>query len=45
VSPALPVLIDSDVLIWLTRGHVGAAQRLGQIDTWRISVVTYMELA
>jgi len=39
------VLIDSDVLIWLTRGHVGAAQRLGQISTWRISVVTYMELA
>ena len=45
MSPALPVLIDSDVLIWLTRGHVGAAQRLGQINTWRISVVTYMELA
>mgnify|MGYP002372292513 CR=1 FL=1 len=45
MSPALPVLIDSDVLIWLTRGHVGAAQRLGQISTWRISVVTYMELA
>ena len=38
------MLIDSDVLIWLTRGHVGAAQRLGQINTWRISVVTYMEL-
>ena len=45
MSPAIPVLIDSDVLIWLTRGHVGAAQRLGQINTWRISVVTYMELA
>ena len=45
MSPALPVLIDSDVPIWLTRGHMGAAQRLGQIDTWRISVVTYMELA
>ena len=27
------------------RGHVGAAQRLGQVSTWRISVVTYMELA
>jgi predicted nucleic acid-binding protein len=39
------VLIDSDVLIWFTRGHVGAAQRLGQINTWRISVVAYMELA
>ena len=45
MSPALPVLIDSDVLIWLTRGHVAAAQRLGQISTWRISVLTYMELA
>ena len=45
MSPALRVVIDSDVLSWLTRGHVGAAQRLGQISTWRISVVTYMELA
>lgn len=44
MSPALPVVIDSDVLIWFTRGHVGAATRLGQINTWRISVVTYMEL-
>lgn len=39
------MLIDSDVLVWLTRGHVGAAQRLSQIDPWRISAVTYMELA
>lgn len=39
------MLIDSDVLVWLTRGHNGAAQRLAQIDTWRISVVTYIELA
>ena len=38
-------LIDSDVLIWLTRGHLGAAQRLQAITPWRISVVTYMELA
>ncbi len=38
------MLIDSDVLVWLTRGHVGAAQRLGAIDPWRISAVTYMEL-
>lgn len=41
----MTVLIDSDVLIWLTRGHVGAATRLQAIDNWRISVVTYMELA
>lgn len=41
----MTVLIDSDVLIWLTRGHVGAATRLQAIDNWRILVVTYMELA
>lgn len=41
----MSVLIDSDVLVWLTRGHVGAAQRLNAIDPWRISAATYMELA
>jgi predicted nucleic acid-binding protein len=39
------MLIDSDVLVWLTRGHPGAAQRLDPIRPWRISVVTYIELA
>lgn len=39
------MLIDSDVLVWLTRGHVGAARRLRELDPWRISVVTYMELS
>lgn len=39
------VLIDSDVLIWDTRGHPVAKARLAQIDPWRISAVTYMELA
>ena len=39
------MLIDSDVLVWLTRGHVGAAQRLHALPTWRISAVTYIELA
>lgn len=39
------MLIDSDVLIWLTRGHEVAAQRLQSISHWRISVVTYIELA
>ncbi len=38
-------LIDSDVLIWLTRGHVGAKARLDLIYPWRLSVVTYLELA
>lgn len=41
----MSTLIDSDVLVWLTRGHVGAAQRLHAISRWRISAVTYMELA
>lgn len=39
------MLIDSDVLVWLTRGHSGAALRLQAIQPWRISVVTYIELA
>lgn len=39
------MLIDSDVLVWLTRGHLGAAQRLQAVNPWRISVVTYIELA
>ena len=39
------MLIDSDVLVWLTRGHAGAAARLKQIPQWRISAITYMELA
>lgn len=39
------MLIDSDVLIWLTRGHLGAAQRLHELAHWRISVVTYIELS
>ena len=37
--------IDSDVLVWLGRGHLGAAQRLQEVGPWRISVVTYIELA
>jgi predicted nucleic acid-binding protein len=39
------MLIDTDVLVWLTRGHEGAAARLRQISPWQISVVTYIELA
>jgi predicted nucleic acid-binding protein len=42
---SVSVLIDSDVLVWLTRGHLGAAQRLNVLDPWVISVVTYIELA
>jgi len=39
------MLIDSDVLVWLTRGHVGAAQRLHALQAWRNAAVTYIELA
>ena len=39
------MLIDSDVLVWLTRGHPGASARLKQLPVWRISAVTYIELA
>jgi predicted nucleic acid-binding protein len=39
------VLIDSDVLVWLPRGHPGAAARLRALPAWRISAVTYIELA
>ena len=41
----MAVLIDSDVLIWLTRGNLRAAQRLQQLAAWQISTVTYIELA
>ena len=39
------MLIDTDVLIWMTRGHAGATARLQDLVPWRISAVTYMELA
>lgn len=39
------MLIDSDVLVWLTRGYAQAAALLHRIDPWRISAVTYIELA
>jgi len=39
------MLIDTDVLIWMTRGHAGAAAKLQTMLPWRISAVTYIELA
>ena len=39
------MLIDTDVIVWLTRGHAGAAARLRSIKLWRFSAVTYIELA
>ncbi len=39
------MLIDSDVLVWMTRGHAGAIERLAQLLPWQLSAVTYIELA
>jgi predicted nucleic acid-binding protein len=39
------MLIDSDVMVWVTRGHAGAAHRLAQLLPWQLSAVTYIELA
>jgi predicted nucleic acid-binding protein len=41
----VPMLIDSDVLVWLTCGHEGAAKRLHAVEARRISTATYIELA
>lgn len=38
------MLVDSDVLIWFLRGHLGAVTRLNQLPKLRISAITYMEL-
>ena len=38
-------LIDSDVLIWLTRGNANAVTLLQDTPDWVISEVSYMELA
>lgn len=39
------VLIDSDVLIWLTRGSANALAVVQSKPDWVISAVSYMELA
>ncbi len=38
-------LIDTDVLVWLMRGNPRAADRLHALNPWRVSAVTYIELA
>lgn len=43
--PADGVLIDSDVLIWIARGHASAILKVQALPNWRISAVSYMELA
>ncbi|HEX8612807.1 MAG TPA: type II toxin-antitoxin system VapC family toxin [Telluria sp.] len=41
----MSVLIDTDVMIFMMRGHLRAIARLQAEAHWRISAVTYMELA
>ncbi len=38
------MLVDTDVLIWFTRGHVAALERLQTISPRQISAITYIEL-
>ena len=39
------VLVDSDVLIWMLRGHATAVAKMEGLADWHISAVSYMELA
>jgi predicted nucleic acid-binding protein len=32
-------------LVWMTRGHLGAIERLAKLLPWQLSAVTYIELA
>ena len=36
--------VDTDVLIWYMRGHLGAARALDNLGDFAISAVTYIEL-
>ena len=38
------MIFDTDVLIWVFRGHEGAARIIERTDDRRISLVTYAEL-
>jgi predicted nucleic acid-binding protein len=38
------LLIDSDVLIWMSRKHPGAIAKLQTIQLWQVSAVGYIEL-
>jgi len=38
------MLFDTDVLIWVFRGHAGAAARVEETADRRLSIVTLMEL-
>lgn len=38
------MIVDTDVLIWYMRGNIKAAQVLGGLKDFSISVVTHIEL-
>jgi predicted nucleic acid-binding protein len=38
------MIFDTDVLIWLLKGHPAAAKTVGRVKVRAISVLTYMEL-
>jgi predicted nucleic acid-binding protein len=41
----MPYLVDSDIMVDLTRGNSGAADYLdGLADAWSISMITCLEL-
>jgi predicted nucleic acid-binding protein len=40
----MSVLIDSDVLVWMSRKHPGAIAKLQTIELWQVSTVGYIEL-
>ena len=38
------MLFDTDILIWVFRGHMKAAKLLDEVEDRNLSIVTYMEL-
>lgn len=44
-NPTGGMLLDSDVLIWVARGNRSAIAKVQALSDWRISAVSYMELA
>ncbi len=44
VIPSGGVLVDSDVLIWVARGHVSAIEAVQRIADVYVSAISYMEL-
>ena len=38
------MIVDTDVLIWYSKGHQKAIELIHRLDTFSISVVTYMEI-